>query len=286
MERAESDALLHRLFRRHFGDPIDAARRLERHLQDIRLPFDFLSKLLEIQYPPQPKLPNGLDSFIYYFVPDTGWGSHNPFPEDPLDPNFVYCSDGIGLNLGCPVRFLRAMDALVRLTPADQQDVRKGLENPTQHLATVEELLWLDAWLSPSDIRRPGCLKGAKGDVDWALRSRGFPIYLEAKFRPSDWPRNTDKETFVPMAGSFLGKAAHKFPEAPASDALHLVAITAFENVTLDVIHLIGKELESFPQIHGVVFKTIAQMTHLLSIERGVWSCVARLLARPPTSAI
>jgi hypothetical protein len=279
--RFVSDCLLSRLFLRHFDDPVDSALRLDRHIRSIRLPFNFYEQLRELEFPAQPGLPTGVDSFVYYFVPRSGWGSANAFPENPVHPDFVYSADGVGLNLGCPVRLLRALDALARLSAKDQMDVRKGLENPPQHLATVEELLWLNAWSSPSEVRRAGRLTGASGDVDWALKSKGFPILLEAKFRPSDWPRHTDNGTFVPMLGSFLGKAAHKFPDPPGDDALHLVAITAFENMTVDIVHVIGGELEQCPQIHGVVFKTLAQMTHLLSIEPRVWTIVANLLARP-----
>jgi hypothetical protein len=279
--RFASDCLLSRLFRRHFDDPVDSVVRLESHLRNIRLPFNFYEQLRELEFPAQPGLATGVDSFVYYFVPRSGWGSANAFPEDPLDLNFVYCADGMGLNLGCPVRLLRALDALARLSAKDQIDVRKGLENPPQHLATVEELLWLNAWLSPSEIRRAGSLAGARGDVDWALKCKDFPILLEAKFRPSDWPRHTDRGTFVPMVGSFLGKVAHKFPDLPVDGALHLAAITAFENMTADIVHVVGNELEQHPQIHGVVFKTLTQMTHLLSIEPRVWTIVANLLARP-----
>jgi hypothetical protein len=175
---ARSDELLLRLFGRHFDDAVAALLRFDKHLINISLPFDLRAQLREIPHPPQPRLPNGLASFIYYYVPNSGWGSQNPFPTDPLDDNFVYSSDGIGLNLGCPVRLLRALDALARLPSSDQTEVREGLARSTKHLATIEELPWLNGWKSPSELRRGGTLSGARGDIDWALKSGGYPIVI------------------------------------------------------------------------------------------------------------
>ncbi len=276
---AASDGLLLRLFARHLDDPAAALLRLDKHAGRIRLPFDLRTQLRELEHPAQPGLPKGLSSLIYYYVPNSGWGSNNPFPSNPLDTNFVYSSDGIGLNLGCPMRLLRALDALARLPSADQVEAKEGLANSGKHLATVEELLWLTVWKAPSEIRRAGTLPEAKGNVDWALKAGDCPVFVEAKFRPSDWPRNTDQGTFVPIGGSFLAKAAHKFPKSPRDAALHLVAITAFENITSDIVHLIGAELETYPQIHAVIFRTFAQMTHVLSLDVGIRDRVLGLLA-------
>jgi hypothetical protein len=278
---AAGDQLLLRLFARHFDDPIPALMRLDRHLARLRLPFNLRNQLRELEHPPQPGLPDGIPSLIYYYVPNSGWGSNNPFPSNPLNCSFVYSSDGIGLNLGCPVRLLRALDALARLPSADHHELEEGLASATKHLATVEELLWATGWKSPSELRRGGPLPGATGHVDWALKADGCPLYVEAKFRPSDWPRNTDQGTFVPIGGSFLAKAAHKFPKSPRDAALHLVAITALENITEDVVHLIGAELESHPQIHAVTFRTFAQTTHVLSLYDGIRDRTLGLLAPP-----
>ena len=107
-----SDEMLVRLFQRHFKDPVAAVRRLDAHLESVRLPFDFYAQLRELLYPPQPGLPNGMPSCTYYFVPNSRRGTDQPTNEDPLHPSFVNACDGIGLNLGCPVRLLRALDAL------------------------------------------------------------------------------------------------------------------------------------------------------------------------------
>jgi hypothetical protein len=180
-----SDELLIRLFRRHFADPMAALRRLDAHLTSVELPFELKAQLRELSYPPQPGLPNGLPSFIYYFVPNSRHGTDQPIQEDPLHPSFVSACDGVGLNLGCPVRLLRALDILAQLSLGDQQSPRAGLRTAPEHLSTIEELLWLTGWKSPSSLRRGGQFAGIKGDVDWAMQANGFPIFVEAKFRRS-----------------------------------------------------------------------------------------------------
>lgn len=279
-----SDELLIRLFRRHFGNPTAALLRLDSHLATVQLPFDLKRQLRELTYPPQPGLPDGMPSRIQYFVPNSIGGTAQATPGDPLDPSFVRGGDGIGLNFGCPVRLLRALDALSQLQPVDQVDPKNGLRNPRQHLSTVEELLWLTVWKSLSSPRRGGQFKGMNGDVDWAFDSRGFPIFLEAKFRQSDWPRLTDGADFVLMGDGFLSNAVHKFPDPPQSPGLHVVGITAFDNITEEIAHLIGRELESAPQIHAVVVRSLAQMTHVLSLSIDVRDRVMDLLAVPSIS--
>jgi hypothetical protein len=279
-----SDELLIRLFQRHFDDPVAALRRLDAHLASASLPFDMKAQLRELPFPPQPDLPNGLPSFIYYFVPNARRGTDQPTTRDPIHPSFVNASDGIGLNLGCPVRLLRALDALVQLTPEDQKEPLDGLRNNTQHLATVEELLWLIGWKSPSSFRRGGQFPGLKGDVDWAFDSCGYPVFVEAKFRRSDWPRLTDGANFVRTGEGFLSRAAHKFPEPPQAAALHIVGITTFANVTKEVVHLIGQELEATPQIHAVVIRSLLQMTHVLSLSVEIRDRMLGLLVVPSIS--
>lgn len=73
----------------------------------------------------------------------------------------------------------------------------------------------------------------------------GFEIYVEAKFRRSDWPRLSDKNTYVRMGEGFLSRAAHKFPNPPQTAALYIVGITSFDNIDEDIVHGIGRELEA-----------------------------------------
>ena len=276
-----NDELLIRLFQRHFADPVAAIRRLDAHLAAVELPFDFSAQLRELAYPPQPGLPNGMPSLIYYFVPNSRRGTDQPAKEDPLHPSFVNASDGVGLNLGCPVRLLRALDALIQLSPTDQQSPRSSLRAASDHLSTVEELLWLTGWKSPSSLRRGGQFAGIRGDVDWALQANGHPIYVEAKFRRSDWPRLSDGQAYSRMGEGFLSSAAHKFPDPPQVAAIHIVGITTFDNIDEDIMHGIGHELEATPQIHVVVIRSMLQMTHVISLGVEIRDRVLGLLNIP-----
>lgn len=276
-----SDDLLIRLFQRHLADPVAAVRRLDAHLASMDLPFDLKAQIRELAYPPQPGLPKGLPSFIYYFVPRTRRGTDQPSKKDPLHPSFVNSCDGFGLNLGCPVRLLRALDALAQLSAADQQPPRAGLSNAPEHLSTVEELLWLTGWKSPASMRRGGQFAGCGGDVDWALQACGHLIYVEAKFRRSDWPRLSDRNAPSRLGEGFLSSAAHKFPDPPRAAALHIVGITTFGNIDEDIMHGIGHELEATPQIHAVVIRTLLQMTHVISTSVEMRDRVLGLLTTP-----
>jgi len=277
----KSDEMLIRLFQRHFADPVAAVRRLDAHLASVELPFDLYAQLRELAYPPQIGLPNGMPSLIYYFVPNSRRGTDQPINEDPRHPSFVNACDGIGLNLGCPVRLLRALDALVQLPPEDQLSPRTGLRTASDHLSTIEELLWLTSWRSPSSLRRGGQFAGVSGDVDWALNANGYPIYVEAKFRRSDWPRLSDGKAYSVLGDGFLSSAVHKFPDPPQAAAMHIVGITTFNNIDEDIMHGIGHELEAAPQIHAVVIRTLLQMTHVISLSVEVRDRVLGLLSVP-----
>jgi hypothetical protein len=279
-----SDELLIRLFQRHFADPATTLRRLEEYLATVKLPFDLKEQLRELSFPAQPGLPDGLPSCIYYFVPNSRRGSDQPIREDPLHPSFVNSCDGMGLNLGCPVRLLRALDALAQLPSVDQRQPIDGLRNAPEHLNAVEELLWLTGWKSPSCLRRGGQFKGVKGDVDWFLQANSFPIFVEAKFRRSDWPRLSDGDTFARLGEGFLTSAVHKFPDPPQAAALHIVGITTFANIDEGIMHDIGRELELTPQIHAVVIRSLLQMTHVISINLEIRDLVLGLLTVPEIS--
>ena len=263
-----SDELLVRLFDRHCDEPGIALRQLNERLSSIALPFDLKTQLRELPFPPRPDLAQGLPSLIYYFVPNSTQGSERPVPPDPLHPAFLKTCDGIGLNLGCPLRLLRAMNALARLSEDDQVEPRAALRTSTQHLSAVEELLWLTGWNSISRSRRGGRFPGLRGDIDWAFEASGTPILLEAKFRMSDWPRLVDGDSFLKAGDDgFLSNATHKFPDHSRSFAIHVVGITTFGDITEDVAHCIGRELELKPQIDAVIIRDMREVVHILALD-------------------
>lgn len=276
-----NDELLIRLFKRHYVDPVAALHRLHGYLASVELPFNLKTQLRELRFPAQPKLPNGLPPLVYYFVPNSRRGTDQPLQDDPLHPSFVNACDGLGLNFGCPVRLLRALDVLARLPLQDQQQPRVGLRNAPEHLSAVEELLWLNCWKTQTSLRRGGQFAGMAGDVDWAFEVGAVPVFLEAKFRRSDWPRLSDADTFTQLGDGFLSSAIHKFPHPPHGAVLHVVGITTFANIDENIMRVIGRELEAAPQIHAVVIRSLIQMTHIISLNLKVRNSVRRMLSIP-----
>ena len=93
-----ADQMLARLFQRHFGDPISALRRLENLLSLVELPFDLKAQLRELDFFPQPEVPNP-QKFVYYFVPNSRKGTDKivdpaKFP-DPLHQIYLNKADEI-----------------------------------------------------------------------------------------------------------------------------------------------------------------------------------------------
>jgi hypothetical protein len=120
--------------------------------------------------------------------------------------------------------------------------------------------------------------------VDWALQASGYPLFLEAKFRRSDWPRLSDGKDYTRSGEGFLSSADHKFPNPPHVAALHIVGITTFDNIDEDIMHGIGHELEATPQIHAAVIRSLLQMTHVISMSVEIRDRVLRLLNVPHIS--
>jgi hypothetical protein len=279
-----ADVILAKLFRRHFYDTISALRKFEKLLSGVDLSFGLKTQLRELKYPPQPEVPYP-PNHVYYFVPDSQKGLDKvidpiEFP-DPLHPIHLHKADGIGINMGCPVRLYHALDALDKLPKADQKSPRDCLKNPQQHLNTVEELLWLFGWKSMTGQKRGGQIQGASGDVDWTFEAAGLPVYLEAKFRESDWMRLTDKNSYMMVGEGFLSKAAHKFPKGSSNTGLHVVGITFYDTMTHDILNHIGDELRAAPQIDVVIARSFLQMTHVISIKQDVRDAIFGALEVP-----
>jgi hypothetical protein len=282
-QSAHAGQILARLFQRHFDDPIPALVRFEKLLSSVELSFDFKSQLRELNLPVQPGLPNP-PKYVYYFVPDSRRGTDkviNIKYADPLHQAYLHKADGIGINLGCPVRLFRALEELEKLSSADQKSPREFLKDPREHLTAIEELLWLFGWKSMTKQKRGGQLQGASGDVDWSFEAAGLPVYLEAKFRQSDWMRLTDKESFMMAGDGFLSKATHKFPTGSLNSGLHVVGITFYDSMTEDIVFRIGDELRSAPQIDVVVCRSLIQMFHVISIRQNVRDAIFGILAVP-----
>ncbi len=272
--------LLLNLFQRHLPDPAEAIARLQAGIECLDLPFDPLGRIREMAYPPQPGLPEGLPPFVYYFVPGSGQGSERPLPTDPVNLSYLKGGDGIGLNLGCPLRLLRVIDALSQLSDVDAAPSVAMLRDPRNHLAAVEETLWTIGWRA-NRIARGVQFASQSGDVDWRIEAGGIVVHLEAKFRRSDWARLVDYDTYFKAGDGFLSNALHKFPVNATAGELHIVGITTFDDVSEHLLEAVSAELLAAPQIHAVVIRSMLQMTHLLSCDAAVIQTLKSSLAVP-----
>jgi len=184
-----------------------------------------------------------------------------------------------------PGAIAQALVALDYLDDADQSEIKVNLATPHKHLPAVEELLWLRGWKAQTGCRRGGNLLRNK-DVDWFFKSQSNPVFLEAKFRPSDWPMLADRGTYRPIKGGLLKNAANKFPLERTEGALHLVGITGPSHQDEWYVHAFGSELEDYPQIDAVVYRSLISMTHVLSTSVSAASKVIEMLATLKVDAL
>jgi len=261
---------LSRVFNAYHPEPVAAMAQFRANLVRLGLPFDPLGGLRMLEYPGYGACEGhaafaGMPPSFYYFVPGSGWGSDGAPLVHPLDVNFPYRADGIGLNLGCPLRLARALEILYALDPSVQNDVIPALKNPSQHLPTVEELLWLDACRHDGGIRR-GRLVGNKS-VDWEFISQGVEVMLEVKARGATWPLHSDGAAFTPQPGCFLEKAYEKFPVDGTVDLLRVVAITGQTLVDAYFKSYLKSDLISFPNIDVVVYRHVIGPIYVFSLN-------------------
>jgi hypothetical protein len=146
-------------------------------------------------------------------------------------------------------------------------------------MSIVEELLWVRGWRGQDDCKHAGCLRSGGKNVDWTFTAMGTRVYLECKFRPSDWQLLSDKDTYKGGRG-YLAKAAQQFPEQSLDSSLQLVGITGVDNITHEIAHKFGEELKAYPHIDGVVYRSLAGMIHVLSQKPKLLERIMGLLVR------
>ena len=273
------------LFDRHYPNGSSALKRFREQLVKARLDFDVAASINVLDSPPQASFPHGLPSFFHYYLYGTQFGTVKKIPVDAGDPAHAYTSDGIGLNMGCPIRLSRALDVLFALKLEDQKEPLAQIRARKNHFACVEELLWLTLWKQQTEVGRGGELvakvNGNKvGDVDWFFISGGTPIYLEAKFRPTDWMRTSDCGGEA-VDEDFFGKIGHKFPTERSSLRRCVAAITGFAEPVHDATDntffaLCEKKLLSTPGLDAILYRSLLGPIYVCSLDKGV---VAQLFA-------
>jgi len=262
---------LEQLFERHFDNPRLALERFRFRLSVVKFDFEIERNLTEFQIPDDMGFPTNLPSWIYYHIPGTRFGSVRTFGKNPTIANHLYSSDGIGLNCGCPVRLARALDVLFSLNPEDRFEPMANLQTCRNHLAAVEELLWLTLWKEVSQVARGGelintPLKTKGKDVDWFILTRRMPIFLEVKFRQTDWMRQADQDmgqignNFFADIGSKLPKEIHRFQKC-------IAGITGYAEPDDSFYAGCEKKLVATPGLTAILYRSLLGPIHVCGLE-------------------
>jgi hypothetical protein len=283
---------LEKLFDRHFPDGPNELKCFRQRLEEVQLAFDVEANIREQILPPQPGFPNGLPSFIYYYIKGTQFGTGKRLPVGHGDPRHIFTSDGIGLNMGCPIRLARALAVLFSLKPDDRREPLAQISAVKNHFSCVEELLWLTVWRKQTEVTRGGELvqktNGNKPpDVDWFFFCDGIPIYLESKFRPTDWVRTPDCGARG-VEDRFFGKIGRKFPPEKSAFRKCLAAITGFAEpisgspaADSRFWALCEKKLTSTPGLDAVLYRSMLGPIYICSLYPEVVSQIGPLIRVP-----
>jgi hypothetical protein len=203
-----------------------------------------------------------MQDFYYYFVPETNWGSKFMPPANCLAPSFVRSVDGAGVNLGCPLRLYRALQRARKIGYASLEVWLTELRTSSKHLAAIEEMLWADVWIPEAEIERIQPTEVAT--YDWSIKIGHDLLHLEAKFRPSDWPRVSDPH-HLPIAGTILQKAASQLPAQHTN--LSAVGITLMQRPSRAYLAALEVELEQYTHIDAVILKAFTGETTVCSMD-------------------
>jgi hypothetical protein len=270
----EPERMLATLFSEQYGHSEGGAKlhAFVQNLRQVELPFDLTAQTRRQDYPGFPGFECGLPSKYHYFVPGTGYGGHQPFPEDPLDPGFVSAIDGIGLNFGSHLRLKRSLEVLLELPTEHQKESRDGLDVATKHLATVEELIWAGIWNTPVAISKPPS-KGKKS-YDWNIQFSDVHFNLECKFTPANWAKVVDGRDFELMKGTLARKASAQLPDPVPPDSINVVAITGISPIDDSFRRLCQNDLREYPNIGVVVYGDVVGQASVFSLSKTLASQV------------
>jgi hypothetical protein len=250
-------------------------------LPKFRLPFGcFFDQLRRMDCPGYPSFECGLPPTFYYFVPNTKWGSDKPVPIDALSPDFMYSTDGFGLNLGCPLRLHAALKILNGLPPLEVEECKQQLALSHQHLSIVEELLWLEIWKGQSHVTRSENEPGKRHD--WKVFFDSTLVRLECKFRQLDWARMAFGNDFIPMKGFLLAKASKQLPANRDTATLNVVGITGMARVDEKFRSMVACELSTSPCVDVLVFRNLANEIVVFSLSETKLRAVSDLIAPQP----
>ncbi|MEI8285433.1 MAG: hypothetical protein WCG52_10645 [bacterium] len=259
----ERELLFLQLFERIYGSLAqDQYSTFIRRLDALQLGW-VLKKARKDDFPPNPGLEEGFPPFFHYYIPGSQRGSHNPVPIDPLGSDFTARADGVGLNMGCPIRLARALAVLEQHEPHFDFECSRNISIPHKHLPTVEELLWADTWMPGLTIDRNTRGNGAK-TPDWRVIDQAGNIFVEAKFLGSDWARLVDGPIHQPK--EVLKRAARQLPINKLMGELNVVGVTGLDEMDRAFGETLANDLQLYPHIDAVVYRGLLSNMWVLSL--------------------
>jgi hypothetical protein len=175
-------------------------------------------------------------------------------PDAPLDEPDVYKAAGPGLSCGNLLRLSKACKlGRAILKKAWPTSFATRLRDPNDHLAVVEELIWLGYWQSIKDVQRSYKQSSeSKKNVDWRFVSCGQPINLEVKYRRRDWIGIVDGPYFSRDFDSYFEDCEGKFG-AQKDGELNIIGITTLAPPDAGLRRTIARFLKDHPYVDGIV---------------------------------
>jgi hypothetical protein len=171
-----------------------------------------------------------------------------------LDTPDVYKAAGPGLNCGHLLRLSKACKiARTFLKKAWPGTFATRLRDPNDHLAVVEELLWLGYWHRVKNVQRSYKQSGASDkNVDWRFTCCDQIINLEVKYRRRDWVGIVDGPYFSRDFDSYFEDCQGKF--GPQKDGeLNVIGITTLAPPDAGLCRAIDRFLTNHPYADAII---------------------------------
>lgn len=200
--------------------------------------------------------PPGVESVYVptYQLPKSGYGpqadSDGTLGRDAAGP-LLSCGEFIRLSRACKI----GRDFLTRKRWPSHFTAR--LRDSEQHLAVIEEMIWLGRWHTPSHVKMSYRHNPANNsDIDWRFKSCNQVINLEVKTRRRDWMGLTDGSHFSRDFDSYFDDVEGKFG-LQKDNELNVITITTFAPPDASLRRCTQRYLDQHPEVDAVVFWAI-----------------------------
>lgn len=175
-------------------------------------------------------------------------------PDGSLDEPDVYKAAGPGLNCGHLLRLSKACKlGRAILKKAWPNLFATRLRDPNDHLAVVEELIWLGYWESVKDVQRSYKQSAdSNKNVDWRFTCCDQVINLEVKYRRRDWIGIVDGPYFSRDFDSYFEDCEGKFGPQKNGE-LNIIGITTLAPPDEGLRRTIERFLSDHPYVDGII---------------------------------